>query len=238
MKSLMNVAFTHSALVTRGWKPYNQNTLDCALILATAPDSVQEECDGILRSRGITLDHTTRSVLYSQQDLFAVGSGRLAGGADVGQQIANTVASVNLSGYTASGIMLLMNDNERKNKARRSHQESEAAVSLSPEELKKRYKESSFLTAGQVFGNGNGRLGVEARDEVICRNQARKDKEAAVVSRKKTKLRGLISSAKVILDKMKNKTYKLNRKELLVLVRYKHVKGDQKIPSAVADLRA
>jgi hypothetical protein len=70
--------------------------------------------------------------------LFAVGSGCLARGADAGQQIANTVASVNLSGYTASGIMSLMNDNEKKNKARRSHHESEAAVSLSPEGLKKR----------------------------------------------------------------------------------------------------
>ena len=35
---------------------------------------------------------------------------------------------------------------------------------------------------------------------------------------------------------MKSKTYKLNCKDLLVLVRYKHAKGDQKIPSAVADL--
>ena len=35
---------------------------------------------------------------------------------------------------------------------------------------------------------------------------------------------------------MKSKTYKLNCKDLLVLVRYKHVKEDQKIPSAVADL--
>ncbi len=77
----------------------------------------------------------------------------------------------------------------KRKKARRSHQESKTAVSLSPEELKKRYKESSFLTARQVFGNGNGRLGVEARDEVICRNEARKNKEAAVVLRKKTKLR-------------------------------------------------
>jgi hypothetical protein len=145
--------------------------------LATALDSVQEERDGILWSRGITLDRTTRSVLYSQQDLFAVGSGRLAGGADAGQRIANTLASVNLSGYTASGIMPLMNDNERTNKAQRLYQESEAAVSLSPEELKKRYKESSFLTAGQVFGNGNGRLGVETRDKVIRRNEARKDKK-------------------------------------------------------------
>jgi len=55
---------------------------------------------------------------------------------------------------------------------------------------------------------------------------------------KKTKLRGLISSAKVIKEKMKSKTYKLKRKDLLVLVRYKHSKGDQKIPSTVADLQA
>ncbi len=94
-----------SGLVTRGWNPYNQNTLDCAQILATTPDSVQEEHDSILQSRGITLNHTTRSVLYSQQDLFAVGFGHLAGGADAGQRIANTVASVTLSGYTASRIM-------------------------------------------------------------------------------------------------------------------------------------
>ena len=80
------------------------------------------------------------------------------------------------------------------------------------------------------------KLLLPVRDEVIRKNEARREKEAAVVSRKKTKLRGLISSAKVIKDKMKSKTYKLNRKDLLVLVRYKHAKGDQKIPSAVADL--
>ncbi len=85
-----------------------------------------------------------------------------------------------------------------------SHQEREAAVNLSPEELKKRYKESSFLTAGQVFGHGNGRLGVEARDEVIRRNEARKAMEAAVESRKKTKLRELISSVGEVKDRMKS----------------------------------
>ena len=52
-----------------------------------------------------------------------------------------------------------------------------------------------------------------------------KDKEAAIVSRKKTKLQELILSAKVIKDKMKSKTYKLNCKDLLVLVRYKHAES-------------
>ena len=37
------------------------------------------------------------------------------------------------------------------------------------------------------------------------------------------KLRELISSAKVIKDKMKSKKIKLTGKDLLVLVRYKHM---------------
>ena len=69
------------------------------------------------------------------------------------------------------------------------------------------------------------KLLLPVRDEVVCKNEARREKEAATVSRKKTKLRGLISSAKVIKDKMKSKTYKLNRKDLLVLVRYKHAES-------------
>ena len=62
-------------------------------------------------------------------------------------------------------------------------------------------------------------------DEVVRKNEARREKEAATVSRKKTKLRELILSAKVIKDKMKSKTYKLNHKDLLVLVRYKHAES-------------
>ena len=85
-------------------------------------------------------------------------------------------------------IMSLMNENEKKNKAPGLHQESKAALGLSPEELRKRYKESSFLTSGQVFGHGNGCLGTEAQDEVLRRNEARWEKESAIVLRKKTKL--------------------------------------------------
>ena len=38
-------------------------------------------------------------------------------------------------------------------------------------------------------------------------------------------MRELILSAKVIKDKMKSKTYKLNHKDLLVLVRCKHAES-------------
>jgi hypothetical protein len=117
-----------------------------------------------------------------------------------------------MTGFTASGLISLMQDNEKKNNARRSHQESETSKPPSREELMQQYKESSFFSAGQVFGNGDGRLSTEVRDEVIRRNEARREKEAAVVSRKKTKLRGLISNTKVIKDKMESETYKLNGK--------------------------
>jgi hypothetical protein len=134
--------------------------------------------------------------------------------------------------------MGLMNENEKKNNARRSHQESEATKTLSRQDLMKRYKDSPFLTAGQVFGNGNGRLSAEVRDEVICRNEARKEKEAGVVSRKKMKLRELISRVKVIKDDMKGKNYKLTVDKLRLLVTYKKTKEDAAIPSGKAALLA
>ena len=102
----------------------------------------------------------------------------------------------------------------------------------------KRYKDSPFLTAGQVFGNGNGRLGAEVRDEVIRRNEARKEKEAGVVSRKKMKLRELISRVKEIKDDMKGKNYKLTVDKLCLLVTYKKTKEDAAIPSGKANLLA
>jgi len=71
------------------------------------------------------------------------------------------------------------------------------------------------------------KLLLPVRDEVVRKNEARREKEAATVPRKKTKLRELILSATVIKDKMESKTYKLNRKDLLVLVRYKHAESSE-----------
>jgi hypothetical protein len=100
----------------------------------------------------------------------------------------------------------------------------------------KQYKDSPFLMAGQVFGNGNGCLGTEVRNEVICRNEARKEKEFAVVSRKKMKLQELISLVKVIKDKMKGKNFKPTVDKLHLLVTYKKTKEDAAIPSGKAAL--
>ena len=81
----VQIQYSLSALLQRGWNPFNRNTLDYAQILVTAPEAVQEECDSVLQSQGITLDASARNVLYSQQNLLEVGSGCLAGGADTKQ---------------------------------------------------------------------------------------------------------------------------------------------------------
>jgi hypothetical protein len=57
----------------------------------------------------------------------------------------------------------------------------------------KRYKDSPFLTAGQGVGNANTCLGAEVCDGDIHRNEARKKKEAAIISRKNMKLQEFIS---------------------------------------------
>ncbi len=65
----------------------------------------------------------------------------------------------------------------------------------------------------QVLGNGSGPLSIEVCNEVICRKETRRNKEAAAESRKKTKLQELNSSAKLIYEKMRNKKFKLTGKD-------------------------
>ena len=78
---------------------------------------MQKERNTILRSQGITPNASTRNVLYSQQNLLKAGSGRLTGGADAAQRVAETASSLNMTGFTASGLILLMHENEKKNNA-------------------------------------------------------------------------------------------------------------------------
>ena len=92
------------------------------------------------------------------------------------------------------------------------------------------------MSAGRVFGSGDGRIGTEVRDEVIRRDEARKDKESAVSLRKKTQFLELITLAKLIKAEMKLNTFKLISDKLRVLVTYKKIKGDAGIPLGKADL--
>jgi hypothetical protein len=239
MKSFMNSQYSTAALLHRGWNPNNGNSLDNVQILVTATEAVQNERNIVLQNCGKTHNASAHiTTLYSKQNLLEFGSGRLAGGADAAQQITEPANSLNVLGLAASGIMPLMQENNQKNNARQLHHERHATEPPSADELRKRYKDSHFLTAGQVFGLGNGCLGKEVHDEVIRRNEARKEKEAGIVSRKKSKLRDLISRAKLIKDKLKDKNYKLTIDNLRLLVAYKKRKGDAAIPSGKAALLA
>ncbi len=92
--------------------------------------------------------------------------------------------------------------------------------------------------AGQILGNGNGCLGTEVYNAVIYINEARKEKEATVVSWKKMKLRELISPVKMIKDKMKGRNHKITINKLCLLVTYKKTKGYAVVPTGKAALLA
>jgi hypothetical protein len=63
--------------------------------------------------------------------------------------------------------MTLMHDIKKKNNAQTSHNDSKASKLPTCEELQKRYKDSQFLSLGQIFGQGDCCLGTEVCDEVI-----------------------------------------------------------------------
>jgi hypothetical protein len=110
----MNIQHSQSASPHRGWNPFNRNSLDCSQILVTASATGQKERDTILRSRGITPNASTRNAYCSQKNFLKAGSGRLAGGADAAQRIANTASSLSISGFMASGLLSLMHKMKRK----------------------------------------------------------------------------------------------------------------------------
>ena len=73
--------------------------------------------------------------------------------------------------------MALMQNRVKKNEGVWK-QNDENGTELSPEEVKERYKEARHMTAGMVFGEGNRHLWKEVKDEVVRRNQRRKEKAA------------------------------------------------------------
>ncbi len=101
---------------------------------------------------------------------------------DSGRHSSSTVSTLTLSllyvptskslSSSASSLMLSLSyqGKDEANNTQQSHHKSEAAKPLSCDDLMKRYKDTSYLMAGHVFGNGNGCLGAEVCNEVIHRN--------------------------------------------------------------------
>lgn len=240
MNSFMNIEHAQKALLYRGWWPFNRATLDDFRILATASDEIQKERTIVLKSRGITKSSALQ-VPPTQRNLLESGSGQLAGGMSAAGEFVEAVNGLNYSGATASNIMKLMQNTEKRNEGRRQHMGEDAANKnqLSTEELQKRYRETTRFTTGTVFGKGNGILGTEVRDEVIRRNNAKKEHDANEKKNKQSKLRVLQGKVFEIRDQMREKkeTAKdLTNRQLQSLIMWKKQKEDKKMPTNKKEL--
>ena len=109
---------------------------------------------------------------------------------------------------------------------------------LTSEELQNRYKEAKRFTTGALFGKGDGHLGPEVRDEVIRRNEARKNKETAKIRSNKTKLQELAADVEGIRHQQATDLlFTLIAGNLGQLVQWKKQKGNAAMPSRKKDLQ-
>ena len=232
LKSFMNSAYAEAALARRGFNPFNRHPLDAPVILRTAPEDIQLERAIVLRSWGIN-NSLAAPPPPTQRDIFTTGSGRLAGGAAAADELQQSAAELNYTGFTASGIMTLTQNPKSKNNGRRANMGADASMErrLPPDVLKSRYREAKRMTAGVVFGRGDGVFGIQIRDEVIHRNATRKAKAKATKANNKKNVRELAAKVDDIRDEMASPPFVMLNKHLETLIRYKTRKGDKKLPS-------
>ena len=155
-------------------------------LFITVIDKVQKERDAVLRSHGIE-NVSAVPTPSTQRDLLATSSSHFAGEADAACALEGSVGELNYTGHTVNDLVTLMQIATSKNDNRRDHMARDVVTlnQLTPTGLKKRYKEEKLFTADTIFGRGDRNLGPAVRDEVIHRNEARWNKEAAVSNNKK-----------------------------------------------------
>lgn len=83
--------------------------------------------------------------------------------------------------------MSLVQKETALNEGRRNAYES-GQPRKSSEELTKIYSDAKRVSAGTVFGNGDGRLGSEVRDTVVARNRAADERDAAKEAKNKARV--------------------------------------------------
>ena len=228
-KSFANISYAKSALAIRGLYPYNRNYLDDPEILSTASQETQAERTVVLQSRGET-SNLSQMGMPSQRDLLATGSGLFAGGAAASGQLQDTLRTVNLQNTTTEDVMSLIQKETALNEGRGNAYTS-GQRRATKEELTNVYSKAKRLTAGEVFGNGNGRLGEEVRDAVVARNLAADQHEATKAANRKARLRELWKKVKTVRREMKKKKFKWTNKKLQVLCQWKKISSDKKMPS-------
>ena len=160
----MNAEHATSALLHRGQYPFNRAPLDIPEILASAPEEVQKERERVRKIRGIESRSDVHArVAPSQQNFMEVGSALLIPGGPgaAAASIAQAAQEANTKSQTSQDIMALLAQSNSRNAGRQNHMAGDAANGnvVSPDELRKRYKDARKLTAGVAFGNGDGHLG-------------------------------------------------------------------------------
>ena len=227
--SFANIAYAKSALAIRGMYPFNRNYLDPPEILSTASEDTQAERMAVLRSRG-QASNLDGMGIASQRDLLATGSGLLAGGAGASEQLQDTLRTVNLGNNTTEEIMSLIQNEAAVNEGRRNAYTS-GQTQVTREELTNIYSNAKRLTAGEVFGNGNGRLGPEIRDAVVARKQAADQHDAAKEAKNKARLRELWKKVRKVRREMKKTDFTWTNDKLKVMIQWKKIKSDKKMPT-------
>ena len=241
------------ALAVVGANPLNRNRLDKDAILRTAPEEVQEERRRILSQRN---ENTNTAAKPSGMlaDLLNEGSGYLLGGGNAAKvAIEDANKTLCLEGNYVENVFDLVERKRSLIAGRNKHMEEQADKRTV---LQEQYAKSSRMTAGTVFGTGNGMLQEEVRDEIRRREQRKKSKLDAAQRKQRKKLwnlcleveqvrefihvrhrdhfrsKGVDSSASVTeSDLLESHIRKLNNGWLKTLVRWKRVKGDDAIPT-------
>ena len=131
LESFMISAYAEAALARRGFSPFNRNPLDAPVILRTAPAYIQQERDIVLRSLGIN-NPLAAPPQPTQRDLLTTGYGRFAGGATAADELQQSAAELNYTGFTARGIMTLTQNARIKNNGRRANMGVDASMEQHP----------------------------------------------------------------------------------------------------------
>ena len=115
--------------------------------------------------------------------------------------------------------------------------DDEADNVISREELQKRYKDSSRLTAGTAFDRGNGMLGPELRDEVIKRRNAKRANDKTKAKKKEDGGRLIVHIGRRVLHESKKKGFTWTGAKLKDAIKYKRLKNDKRaMPTLKEDL--
>jgi hypothetical protein len=240
----------------------NRNRLDSDMILRTAPKEIQEERRRILSRRQIISDPSAR-VSGTHANLMTEGSGFLIGGGDSAKTAAALEEAVStmvrLDGHYVANVFDLTARHKALIDGRNKHMQKQGE--LTSDRLRDAYSNSRKMNTGAIFGTGDGLLQTEARDEIRRREEQKKSMLSAAEQKKKKTAWDLYCAVEEVRDGIAAKhcaffrgkgitslenvkesdldegmIRKLNVESLKTLVKWKKIKGDQRMPTLKNEL--